>query len=139
MTHSIKDQVVSIHNAFSSNNFDAVLAFCHDDVIVQAYAFGAEFHGKDGFMNFMQSFKSAFPNVAIKHKNFVIDGNKAAVEFTAIGTHTGELQTPNGAIPATGKSIELTVAEFMEWENGKLKSLHNYQDAGSLLRQIGVM
>lgn len=137
--NSVKQASIEIHDAFSKNQFDKVLNLCHDDVEVHAYAFGAVFKGKEGFMNFMQSFKSAFPDVAITHKNLVVEENRVAVEFTGKGTHTGALQTPAGAIPATGKTVELNVAEFMIWENGKLKSLHNYQDAGSLLRQIGAM
>jgi steroid delta-isomerase-like uncharacterized protein len=138
-TTSPKQATIEIHDAFSKNQFDKVLVLCHDDVVVNAYAFGAVFKGKDGFKDFMQSFKSAFPDVVITHKNIIAEGNNVAVEFTGKGTHTGALQTPAGAIPATGKTVELTVAEFMVWENGKLKSLHNYQDAGSLLRQIGAM
>ncbi len=134
-----KQLAIALHDAFSNNEFDKVIALCHDDVEVHAYAFGAVFKGKEGFMNFMQSFKAGFPDVRIYHQNFVEDANKIAVEFLGKGTHTGTLQTPAGKIPATGKSVELTVAEFMIWEDGKLKNLHNYQDAGSLLLQIGVM
>lgn len=139
MTNSVKENVIALHNAFSKNQFDKVLELCSDSVEVHAHAFGLAFHGKEGFMNFMQGFKSAFPDVSIHHKKFVVDGNHVAVEFIGKGTHTGALQTPAGTIPPTGKTIELTVAEFMVWENGKLKTLHNYQDSGSLMRQIGVM
>src|ERR1043166_8652995 len=132
MKNTSKENSVAIHDAFSKNEFDKVLALCHDDVEVHAYAFGMTFHGKDGFMSFMQSFKSAFPDVMIQHNNIIEQDDRVALEFTGNGTHTGDLQTPAGAIPATGKKVELTVSEFMVWENGKLKSLHNYQDAGSL-------
>lgn len=134
-----KQSAIAIHDAFSNNEFNKVIALCHDDVEVHAYAFGAVFHGKEGFMNFMQSFKVGFPDVRIQHNNFIEDGDKIAVEFTGKGTHTGPLETPAGSIPATGKTVTLSVSEFMVWENGKLKSLHNYQDAGSLLRQIGAI
>jgi len=139
MANTSKENVIALHDAFSKNQFDSVLDLCHDDVEVHAYAFGMNLKGKDGFMSFMQSFKSAFPDVIIYHRQFVEEGDKVAVEFTGKGTHTGPMQTPAGILPATGKKIEITVSEFMVWENGKLKSLHNYQDAGSLLRQIGAM
>jgi steroid delta-isomerase-like uncharacterized protein len=139
MSNEIKDAVIRLHEAFSKNQLEKAIAMTADNVEVNAYAFGASFKGKEGFMGFMQSFKSAFPDVSIHHKNLMVDGNRAAVEFTAKGTHTGPLQTPAGTIPPTGRPIELTVAELMVWENGKLKSLHNYQDAATLMRQIGVM
>jgi steroid delta-isomerase-like uncharacterized protein len=136
MENSTRQLVIDLHSAFSANQFDKVLSMCADNVEVHAHAFGMTFNGKDGFMNFMQGFKSAFPDVTIHHNNMVVDGNKAAVEFLGKGTHTGDLQTPGGVIAPTGKKVEFTVSEFMEWEHGKLKSLHNYQDAGSLMQQI---
>jgi steroid delta-isomerase-like uncharacterized protein len=139
MSNSIKEIAMQIHDAFSRNQFEKVLNLCHDDVEVHAYAFNAVFKGKEGFMSFMQSFKIAVPDVAIHHRNFVVEGNRLAVEFQGKGIHSGPLHTPAGTIAATGKSVEITVAEFMVFENGKLKTLHNYQDAGSLLRQIGAM
>ncbi|HYD20457.1 MAG TPA: ester cyclase [Flavipsychrobacter sp.] len=136
MSDSIRQLVIRLHDAFSKNEFEKVLELCTDDVTVQAYAFGLSFYGKDGFMGFMQGFKSAFPDMAIMHKNMLVDGNRVAVEFTGNGTHTGTLQTPAGVIAPTGKTLVVTACEFMEWENGKLKRLHNYQDAGSLMLQI---
>lgn len=136
MSDSIKQLVISLHDAFTKNEFDKVLDLCTDDVEVHAYAFGLSFYGKDGFMGFMKGFKSAFPDMTIRHKNLLVQENKVAVEFTGNGTHTGALQTPTGSVAPTGKTVELTVSEFMEWENGRLKRLHNYQDSGSLMRQI---
>jgi steroid delta-isomerase-like uncharacterized protein len=139
MSTTIKQSVIDLHNAFSNNQFDKVLELCADDIEAKAYAWGMTFNGKNGFSNFMQGFKSAFPDVKIEHKNLMAEGNRVAVEFVGKGTHTGVLQTPAGAIEPTGKQVEFIASEFMIWENGKLKSLHNYQDAGSILRQIGII
>ena len=128
-----------LHDTFSNNQFDKTLKLVSDHVKVNAYAFGMTFNNIEGFMNFMQSFKSAFPDITIKHTNIVSNGNNVAVEFTARGTHNGPLQTPSGAIPPTGKKVDFTVAEFYVWENGKVVSMNNYQDAGSIMRQIGAM
>jgi steroid delta-isomerase-like uncharacterized protein len=134
---NMKEKVMALHEAFSKNRFEEVLNLCSEQVEVHAYAFGATFKGKEGFMNFMQAFKLAFPDVTIQHRNMLVEGNRVAVEFIGKGTHTGTLHSPAGPIEATNKAVELTVAEFMVWENGMLMSLHNYQDAASLLRQIG--
>lgn len=139
METSIEKLTAELHETFSKNQFDKTLEFVADDIIAESYALGATFKGKDAFMQFMMGFKSAFPDMQLQHNNLIINGNRVAVEFTAQGTHTGDLQTPNGVIPATGKPVHLMVSEFMTWEGGKLKSLHNYQDVATLLRQIGVM
>jgi steroid delta-isomerase-like uncharacterized protein len=139
MSSTIEQLTRQLHDTFSNDQLDKTLEMASDDVVVKAHAFGMTFHKKDGFSGFMQSFKTAFPDIVIHHKNIITNGNRVAVEFIAEGTHKGPIQTPAGDIPPTGKHVTFTVAEFLEWENGKLKSIHNYQDAGSIMRQIGVM
>ncbi|MCB0522827.1 MAG: ester cyclase [Saprospiraceae bacterium] len=128
-----------LHDYFSANQFDKCAELAAPDVRVTAHAFGMSFHGQEEFRNFMMGFKQAFPDMVLHHDSLVSNGNKVAVEFTATGTHTGPLQTPAGPIPASGKKVALKVAEFYEWENGKFKEMANYQDAGTLMRQIGAM
>ncbi len=139
MENSIEKLVHDLHDSFSNNEIDKTLAMAADDVVVEAYALGAVFRGKAEFMQFMQGFKMAFPDMRLNYNSVLSNGNKVAVEFTATGTHTGDLHTPAGVVPPTGKSVSLTVAEFQTWENGKLKSIHNYQDSGSLMRQLGLL
>lgn len=139
MEKSIEKLTAVLHETFSNDQFDQTLELVGDDIIAEAYALGATFKGKDAFMQFMMGFKSAFPDLRIQHQNIISNGNRVAVEFIAHGTHTGDLQTPNGAIPPTGKPVTFIVSEFLTWENGKLKSVHNYQDIASIMRQIGVM
>lgn len=139
MKSSLEQLTQQLHDSFSNNQFDQTLAMAADDVQVVAHALGMTFNGKQEFMAFMQGFKSAFPDMQIQYQNIVSNGNRVAVEFTATGTHTGPLQTPAGAIPPSGKTVNLQVSEFLQWENGKLRSIHNYQDAGNLMRQIGAM
>ena len=139
MDNQLAISTQKLHQTFSDNQFEETLAMAADDVQIVAHAFGLTFNGKPEFMAFMQGFKSAFPDMRLHYQNILVNENRVAVEFTATGTHTGPLQTPAGDIPPSGKKVTLNVSEFLEWENGKLKSIHNYQDAGSLLRQIGAM
>lgn len=128
-----------IHDHFSSNQFDACLSMADENVRITAHAFGMVFNGKEEFNGFMQGFKQAFPNMKLEHTNEICDGDRVGIQMTAKGTHSGPLETPVGIIPPSGKTIELQVAEFFVWNNGFLQSIDNYQDAGSLLRQIGAL
>lgn len=128
-----------IHDHFSANQFDACLDMAAENVKITAYAFGMVFNGKTEFNEFMQGFKQAFPDMKLEHTNEICEGDRVGLQMTAKGTHTGPLQTPLGIIPPSGKTVELKVAEFFVWNNGLLQSIDNYQDAGTLLRQIGAM
>ncbi len=127
-----------VYGDFSANRFDEVLRNATDDVVVEMIALGQIHRGHAGFRDFMSSFKTAFPNLEIHVKSQVADDRQATCEFQAKGAHTGPLMTPNGPIPATGREVTFTVCEVWDIRDGKVAGLRNYQDIGSVLRQIGV-
>ena len=139
MTNQNISLTKEIHDNFSKNQFDTYVELAAENVQIVAHAFGLTFNGRNEFRGFMQGFKQAFPDMTISHDNVLADGSKVAVEFTARGTHTGPLQTPAGDIPASGKKVVLDVVEVYEWHNGKFTKMANYQDSGSLMRQIGAI
>jgi predicted ester cyclase len=59
-------------------------------------------------------------------------------EVTWTGTHKGPLQTPKGAIPATGKKIDVRACIVHEIAGDKVKEERHYFDLMTLLQQIGV-
>lgn len=60
------------------------------------------------------------------------------MEFTGRGTHTGDLATPMGVFPPTGKSVTLQLCDVYEFRDGKVRSQHAYLDSGSLTAQLGL-
>jgi steroid delta-isomerase-like uncharacterized protein len=128
-----------IYQLFSDDKLDDALELVAEDVEAVLVPFGQTFHGREGFTGFMQGFKGAFPDIRISVTNQVATDDQVVSEFTARGTHTGPLQTPAGAIPATGRTVDLIVCEVMRVKNGRITSLHNYQDAASIMRQLGLV
>ena len=128
-----------IYQLFSDDKLDDALELVAEDVEAVLVPFGQTFHGRDGFTGFMQGFKGAFPDIRISVTNQVATDEQVVSEFTARGTHTGPLQTPAGAIPATGRTVDFIVCEVMPVKNGRIASLHNYQDAASIMRQLGLV
>lgn len=127
------------HQLFSANQFDEVVDMATDNIQVVNYATGQTFNGKSEFRNFMMGFKNAFPDLVIRHTNVFENGEQVALEFEGDGTHTGPLATPAGEVPPTGKSVRFVVCETHRIENGKIASIHNYQDSASLMRQLGLL
>ncbi len=129
----------AIHDLFSTNQYDAVVSHATPDIQVVNYATGQVFNGQNEFRQFMAGFKNAFPDLVIHHKNVFENGNQVAIEMEGVGTHTGALETPAGAIPPTGKRVYLTVCEIHKFKGDKISSIHNYQDSASLMRQLGLI
>ena len=128
-----------IYQLFSDDKLDDALELVTEDVEAVLVPFGQTFHGRDGFTGFMQGFKGAFPDILISVTNQVATDDQVVSEFTARGTHTGPLQTPAGAIPPTGRTVDFIVCEVMRVKHGRIASLHNYQDATSIMRQLGLI
>ena len=126
-----------LYALFSSGRLDEVLAHATDDVVIEMIPFGQVHHGHGGFREFLTAFTTAFPDIRIEPRRQVADETRVAAEFVAYGTHKGPLMTPAGPIPPTGKKVVFTVCEVWDFRDGKLAGLRNYQDAGSILRQIG--
>jgi len=127
-----------MYELFSLGKTEDVIDLAADDVELILYPFGQTFSGKEGFREFMSGFTTAFPDIAITVTNQVADDAQVASEFTALGTHTGVLRTPAGDVPPTGRTVEFTVCEVWTVRDGLVASLRNYQDAGSIMRQLGL-
>jgi len=128
-----------IYQLFSDDKFDDVLELTTEDIEANLIPFGQTFQGREGFVNFMMGFKGAFPDLKIIVTNQVATDDQVVSEFTGRGTHTGPLLTPAGELPPTGRKVDFIVCEVWRIKDGRLASLHNYQDAASLMRQLGVL
>ena len=125
------------YELFNQGRVDDVLRQAADDVQVEMIPFGLVHRGHGGFRDFLTGFLGAFPDLRIEVKRQVADDARVAVELTAHGTHRGPLMTPAGALAPTGKSVTFTVCEVWDFRDGKIAGIRNYQDAASILRQIG--
>lgn len=126
-----------IHAAFSQGDLDTALAMAHDDIEVLFQPAKQVFRGREAFLQFMQAFTSAFPDIVLEHTSELAQDDRVAVEFRWTGTHSGPLATPQGPLAPTGRRIEDgRVCEVMEWRDGKLARIVNYQDWGSVVAQL---
>ena len=84
----------TVYEAWNNNQFDRCLAAAAEDVEVVLVPFGLTFRGHSGFNEFMQGFRSAFPDMKLSVTNQVTTETHVVTEFTARGTHAGPLVTP---------------------------------------------
>ena len=80
---------------------------------------------------------AAFPDGTGTVTSAFASGDKAALEVTWKGTHTGPLTTAEGTIPASGKRQETPAAIIFTFEGNKIKESRHFFDSLTLLTQIG--
>lgn len=82
----------------------------------------------------IQAMHAAFPDSTIEILQIVEDGDRAAIHWQTRGTHQG----PYMEVPATGRSVTVSGASFLRFENDKLAEEWVVWDPRELLSAVGI-
>jgi steroid delta-isomerase-like uncharacterized protein len=94
-----------------------------------------EFHGPDGFRQLVERYHSAFSGIEMRVERIVADADWVATNWTARGTHSGELM----GIAPTGREATVSGMQFSRVHDGKLVESHGLFDALGMLQQLGAV
>ena len=124
-------------DAFNSGDWEQMRATLASDSRYDELGTERKIEGPEKIVELFKGWKTAFPDAVGTVTSAVASGNKAALEVTWKGTHTGPLGTAAGTIPASGKRQETPAAFFFTFEGDKIKESRHYFDSMTLLKQIG--
>ena len=124
-------------DAFNSGDWERVRAGLAPDARYHELGTQREIEGPDQIVDLFKGWKQAFPDAVGTVTSAIASGDKAALEVTWKGTHTGPLTTAAGTIPASGKSQVTPAGYFMTFVGDKIKEGRHYFDSLTLLEQIG--
>jgi predicted ester cyclase len=99
---------------------------------------GAQLQGREQVLEWLGAYWEAFPDARIEIDRSMISGESVAAEGRLLGKHTGALRTPDGEVPATGRSIALRWMAMYEVRGDELVSEHLYFDTADLMTQLGL-
>ena len=131
--------VTSLFEAFDAGDLDTAVGTVAEDFELVDVAAGQTFLGPDGCRRWLATFRTALPDAWTETVSIFAEGDRVASEHIGRGTHTGPFVTAAGKIPATGRKVELRIAEFYEMREGKIVRLHAYYDSGTMMRQLGLL
>jgi steroid delta-isomerase-like uncharacterized protein len=124
-------------DAFNTGDWEQLRASLASDSRYDELGTQRKIEGPEMIVELFKGWKTAFPDAVGTVTSAVASGNKAALEVTWKGTHTGPLETAEGTIPASGKLQETPAAVFFAFEGDKIKESRHYFDSLTLLKQIG--
>jgi steroid delta-isomerase-like uncharacterized protein len=128
-----RDQI----DAFNEGDWEQLRAMLTSDARYHEFGTERKAEGPEEIIELFKGWKTAFPDAAGTVTSVFASGDKAALELTWKGTHTGPLTTAEGTIPASGKIQETPGAVFYTFEGSKITSMRQYFDSLTLLKQIG--
>lgn len=128
----------SLYEAWNRRDFDGLAEMTSPEGELVVVGTGDTYRGPDGSRRYNTMWADGFPDGAITVDRVIPSGDIVVVEFTGRGTHTGDLVTPMGTIPATGRSVTLQLCDVLQFEGGRIRSQRSYFDSGSLMAQLGL-
>jgi steroid delta-isomerase-like uncharacterized protein len=124
-----------IEEVWNNGNLDVIDELISDDHVDHDPGREGTPGGREGMRAFVQMYRSAFPDTHIEFGEMVAEGDLVAGNWTATGTHHGELM---GVAP-TGKSIKITGMGMDRVRDGQIvESWGNYDTLG-MLGQLGAI
>jgi steroid delta-isomerase-like uncharacterized protein len=102
--------------------------------------FDEALQGADAVAKDVADWFNAFPDITASHARRVSDGDSYAVEWDMEGTHEGSLVTPEGHVPATGRTVRMTVVTIGRLDaDGRIAEERRAYDLAGILSQLGLM
>ena len=123
---------------YNEKDWDKVRASVRADFVYDEVATHRMVEGINQVIEVWQGWAKALPDSRASFDNAFVGSGKVVLEITWRGRHTGPMQTPDGEIPATGKSIEIRACQIVEIEDGKAKSMRQYFDMMTMMQQLGL-
>jgi predicted ester cyclase len=132
-----KDVVARKLQGFNAQNSEETMS-CFSPAIVMATPIGV-LRGKEQVGQFFSAFWTAFPDLKLHLVLETGEGPYVAVQNRSVGTHLGTLSTPDGDIPASGRTLDLAISDNYEVRDGLIVAAQLYFDRLALLEQLGAV
>jgi steroid delta-isomerase-like uncharacterized protein len=125
--------------AFNKKDARAFAALYAVDAVVHDPLYPQPLRGRDAIEQDVAEVRLAFPDARFTLGSVLEAGETAALEYNLRGTHLGPLATPEGEIPATGKSLSTDGAVFSRFnDRGEIVEERRYYDVAGMLAQLGL-
>ncbi len=124
--------------AYNDKNWDKVKTLVTPNFVYDEVATRRRVEGVDKCIEIWKGWAQAFPDSQGTFSSAFVSGDTVVLELVWQGTHKGDLQTPVGTIPATGKRIEIRACTLFEISGDRATMQRHYFDMATLMEQLGV-
>jgi ketosteroid isomerase-like protein len=100
---------------------------------------GPRLQGGAAIVDYLLTFKRAFPDASFESARKYEAGDTAIDEGYFVGTHTGALSTPEGEVPPTGKHLRLRECDILTVADGVAVAHRFYYDQLDFMSQLGLI
>jgi len=136
MTAAIVDSLVA---AWNSTDVDRIAGLYADDAILHHPMSPTALKGRGEISQMEGSIFPSFSEVRWTPGRVLTEGPTVALEFNVSAVNTGELQTPNGAVPATNRPVSVDGCSFLRMDDdGRIAEERRYFNVAAMFAQLGL-
>ena len=125
-------------DAFNQGDSERLRGTLAVNAVYREFATGREIRGQDEVTKAGMGWRDAFPDARGEITNAFSAGEQGVFQITWTGTHKGDLVSPAGTIPATGKRVNVPACQVIQVREGKIAVTDHYFDLMTMLVQLGV-
>ncbi len=128
-----------IYELFNNNKLEELANLFSENSTSLHVPTNEVFKGINGARHAANKWRSAFPDGKCEVTNQVVSENYIVTEFNGVGTNDGNLDTPMGTLPPTGRKVNIPFVEIMKIKNGKIEDYKLYFDIATMMQQLGIV
>ena len=126
-------------DAYNAEGWDGWRKLHAPDVQYDEVSTGRRMSGQDDILEALRGWRAAFPDGRGEVTNAMVQGDTVVIEVTWTGTQTGEMVTPGGTLPPSGRSQTTRACLVSEFADGRIASNRHYFDVMSMMQQLGAI
>ncbi len=131
MSEQNKAIVHSAYAAINAGDLEALASVIAEDLIEHDVVPGMP-PTKTGVIQFFTDMRKSFSNFTMTVHDMIAEGDKVFARTTMSGTNVGEFM----GMPATNKQVEVPIADYFRFENGKVAEHWAVTDTGIMKEQL---
>ena len=131
-----RDTAEAFYKHFGAGDLEGAMSLFADEcvTVTPAGSFDNEEHAAFGRM-----FKEALPDCHMEVARLVENGDEVYITVRFIGTHSGDLTSPQGTIPASGNRLDMPAADYFRVSGGRIVEHEVIWDQMGFLAQLGAL
>jgi steroid delta-isomerase-like uncharacterized protein len=137
MAQSVVEVAKSQITAYNQKDWNAVAAVLAPGCVYDEVPTHRRVQGVIDITAAWRGWATALPDSNATFDRVSVSGDIVTLELTWRGTQTGPLETPGGALPPSGRSMEVRACQVVEVTGDKVQSVRHYFDMATLLQQLG--
>jgi steroid delta-isomerase-like uncharacterized protein len=131
MSDANKAAAQQLYERFSDGDLSVIDEVISDDFVEHEVMPGLE-PNKDGVRQMFGMFLSAFRDATFEVDGLIAEGDMVFALVRMKGIHQAEFM----GVPASGRTINVGVADYFRFENGKALEHWGVMDTGALMMQL---